>query len=359
MIQPQQTAAATRREEILELLGSQPRVSLGFYPTPLQELPNLSEALGGPRIYVKRDDLSGLALGGNKTRSLEYVLAALLREEPEMLVTGANIQSNWCAQTSAAAARLGLPVDLVLRNSDHSEIQGNVLLDLLMGANVNFIDRSDLTSVMLEAIDGAVQRHQQQGVRARKVDSWASCVALGFVHLALEIHEQCEARQIETPHVWFAAAGPTQAGTMLGAKLLDWDVPITGVAPITWTNESMEVLTAASANAAAELLDSPIRFTADDVRSLSEYIGPGYGLPSPEGLAAMTEVARLEGVVLDPVYTGKAMAALFDRISRGEFDETDHVVFVHTGGVAALFAHRDAIVAHLETVGPKSASNGG
>src|SRR5579863_2078648 len=144
---------ATKRASLYAQLAARPRLALGSLPTPLEPLPNLSGALGGASIYVKRDDLTGLAFGGNKTRSLEYVLAEVMQKEPEVLVTGGNIQSNWCRQASAAAAKIGIPIVLVLRNTDMKEIQGNVLLDLLLGAEVEFVDEPDMTTVIFERVD--------------------------------------------------------------------------------------------------------------------------------------------------------------------------------------------------------------
>lgn len=342
------TNGRTRRREALEArLATQPRIALGTFPTPLEPLPNLTRALGGPPIYVKRDDLTGLAFGGNKTRSLEYVLGALMQEQPEVLVTGANIQSNWCRQAAAAAAKLSIPLVLVLRNSDMREIQGNALLDFILGADVRFVDEPDMTVVMLEHIDAAVAELRAQGRRAVKIDSWSDCVALGYVQLMAELDRQCEERGIEPTRLWASAAGPTQAGALLGARLLDWPLRVTGVAPIEWTNSSMEELTADCANAAARLLRCDVRIAPGDVESLHEYMGPGYGLPSSEGLDALLRVARSDGLLLDPVYTSKSMAALIDHVEAGRIAATETVVFVHTGGLPALFAHRDAVTRHM------------
>jgi 1-aminocyclopropane-1-carboxylate deaminase/D-cysteine desulfhydrase-like pyridoxal-dependent ACC family enzyme len=336
-----------RRRALEALLTTQPRIALGTFPTPLEPLPNLTRALGGPSIYVKRDDMTGLAFGGNKTRSLEYVLGTLMEEEPEVLVTGANIQSNWCRQAAAAAAKLSIPLVLVLRNSDMREIQGNALLDFVLGADVRFVDEPDMTVVMLEHIDAAVAELRSQGRRAVKIDPWSNSVALGYVQLIAELDRQCEELGIQPTRLWASAAGPTQAGALLGARMLGWPLRVTGVAPIEWTNRSMEELTADCANVAAELLGSDIRVTPAEVESLHGYMGPGYGLPSPEGLDALLRVARSDGLLLDPVYTSKAMAALIEHISTGQVAASETVVFVHTGGVPALFAHRDAITRHM------------
>ena len=334
---------ARRRADLLATLGAQPRIALGSFPTPLQPLPNLSRELGGPSIYVKRDDLTGLAFGGNKTRSLEYVLGEVMQGAPEVLVTGGNIQSNWCRQATAAAAKIGVEIVLVLRNSDMKEIQGNVLLDVLLGAEVRFVDEPDMTTVVFQRVDEVVAELRARGRRAVKLDSWGDSVALGYVQLMAELDSQCEELGHESVRLWSAAAGATQSGALLGARMLDWPVRVTGVAPIQWTNGSMEELTAECANNAARLLGSEVRIAPGEVESLCDYIGPGYGLPSPAGLDAMRRVARSDGLLLDPVYTGKAMAALIEHIESGQVGPSETVVFVHTGGLPALFAFGPAI----------------
>jgi 1-aminocyclopropane-1-carboxylate deaminase/D-cysteine desulfhydrase-like pyridoxal-dependent ACC family enzyme len=338
------TGHRERREQIRERLARLPRVRLAALPTPLEPLPRLTAALGGPRLFIKRDDLTGLAFGGNKTRILEYVLGDLLRHDPEVLVTGANIQSNWCRQATAAAVKLGIPIVLVLRNTDMQEIQGNVLLDEWMGAEVRFVNEPDMT-LMAHHLDLVVGELRAQGKRAMLIDSWAATTPLGYVATAAELDEQCEALDIRPTRLWLAATGPTHSGLLLGTRLLDWPVPVTGVTPIEWTNASVEALVSSGANAAAELLEVSARFTPAEVHTLHDYIGPGYGLPSADGLAAMRLAARTDAILLDPVYTGKAMAALIDHVRQGKLTAADTVIFLHTGGLPAAFAYRDAILA--------------
>ena len=335
---------AARRARVRGLLAAQPRVQLALLPTPLEPLPRLSAALGGPTIYVKRDDLTGLAFGGNKTRQLEFVMADLLRHSPEVLVTGANIQSNWARQSTAAAARLGIPIVLVLRNTEMQEIQGNVLLDYWLGADIRFTSEPDMTLVMRDELDKVVEELRAQGRRAFKIDPWAPPVSLSYVDMLTELNEQCEAMGIAPTRIWLAAAGPTQSGMELATRLLEWEVEITGVAPLTWTGPSMPELTAAAANRAAELLGVETRVAPADVDNRTGYIGPGYARPSPDGMAAMRLAARTDALLLDPVYTGKAMAGLIDAVRTGELTDRDTVIFVHTGGLPAIFAYRDAIL---------------
>ncbi len=335
---------AAARAHVRALLARQPRVQLALLPTPLEPLPRLSASLGGPAIYVKRDDLTGLAFGGNKTRQLEFVLGDLLRHSPEVLVTGANIQSNWSRQSAAAAARLGIPIVLVLRNTEMQEIQGNVLLDYWLGAEVRFTSEPDMATVMHGELDRVVDELRAQGKRAFKIDPWCAPISLSYVDMVTELDEQCEAMGINPTRIWLAAAGPTQSGIELGARLLGWDVRVTGVTPLRWSDGTLPELIADSANRAADLLGVPQRIAPGEIDNRDGYIGPGYARPSAEGLAAMRLAARTDALLLDPVYTGKAMAGLVDAVGRGELTRDDTVIFVHTGGLPAVFAYRDAIM---------------
>lgn len=335
-------SSADRRANIRKTLASFPRVPLAHLPTPLELLPRLTSALGGPKLFLKRDDLTGLAFGGNKTRQLEFVMADALKNNPEVLVTGANIQSNWSRQATAAAVKMGIPIVLVLRNTDMQEIQGNVLLDYWMGAEVHFVDEPDMTR-MQEHIDDMVSELRGQGKRAFKLDSWSPLTAVAYVNMMVELHEQCELLGIEPTRLWLAAAGPTQSGIVLGARMLGWDTKITGVAPLQWTNGSMREITAGIANEAAELIGADLRITPEEIENLDAYVGPGYAIPSPAGLAAMRLAARTDALLLDPVYTGKAMAGLIDNVRSGHVTADDTVIFVHTGGLPANFAYHQAL----------------
>jgi 1-aminocyclopropane-1-carboxylate deaminase/D-cysteine desulfhydrase-like pyridoxal-dependent ACC family enzyme len=320
-------------------------VPLALLPTPLEHLPRLSAALGGPDIWVKRDDLTGLAFGGNKTRQLEYVFADLLAQKPDVLVTGANIQSNWSRQCAAAAARLGIPIVLVLRNTDMQEITGNVLLDYWLGAEVRFIDEPDMTRMLRFHLDRVVDELRAEGRNAIKIDPWGANVALGYVGAMAELDEQCEASGISPTRLWLAAAGPTHSGMELGARLLGWDVRVTGIAPIAWSDAPLTELVADAANRSAALLGVDVRFGPDDIDNRGDFVAPGYGIPSMVSLEALRLAARTDALLLDPVYTSKAMAGLIHAVRHGELTRDDTVVFLHTGGLPAVFAWRDDILA--------------
>ncbi|MFO1540040.1 MAG: 1-aminocyclopropane-1-carboxylate deaminase/D-cysteine desulfhydrase [Chloroflexota bacterium] len=337
--------SAAGRERIAALLAPHAKVPLALLPTPLEHLPRLSAALGGPDIWVKRDDLTGLALGGNKARQLEYVFADLVARRPEVLVTGANIQSNWSRQCAAAAARLGIPIVLVLRNTEMQEITGNVLLDYWLGADVRFVDEPDMTRMLRFHIDRVVAELRAEGRDAVKIDPWGANVPLGYVAMTAELDAQVEAAGIRPTRIWLAAAGPTHSGIALGARLLGWDARVTGIAPLAWSDAPLDVLVADAANRAAALLGIPERLAPADVDNRGTYVGPGYGRSSPESLEALHLAARTDALLLDPVYTAKAMAGLIDAVRRGELTRDDTVVFLHTGGLPAAFAWRDDILA--------------
>ena len=341
------TNQAKLRSNLLSTLAALPQTQLAVLPTPLHPLPRLTAALGGPQIFVKRDDLTGLAFGGNKTRQLEFVMAEALLHNPEIFVTGANIQSNWSRQATAAAVRHGIPIALMLRNTDAKEIQGNVLLDLWLGAEVHFVDEPDMTK-MAGHVDAMVEKLRSQKKRVLKLDSWSPLTAVAYVNMMVELQQQCETQGIKPTRIWLAAAGPTQAGIVLGAKLLDWDVRITGVAPLRWTDATMHEHTANFVNQAAQLLGANIRLTPEDIDNRDGYIGAGYAIPSTSGMAAMRLAARTDALLLDPVYTGKAIAGLIHAIESGELTSRDLVIFIHTGGLPANFAYRDAIQAMSE-----------
>ena len=336
------TLRAERRSKIRAMLDAQPRIRLAALPTPLEPLPRLTAALGGPTLFVKRDDLTGLAFGGNKTRQLEYVFGDVLRQNPDVLVTGANIQSNWSRQAAAAAARLGIPIILILRNTDMQEIQGNVLLDYWLGAEVRFVDEPD-TANIFRHIANTVAELRAQGKRAVSLDAWSPATALGYVDMMLELDAQCEQSELSPSILWLSAAGSTQAGIILGARLLGWNLRVAGVAPFTWPDRTIPALVSDIANRAASLLGADARITTADVENFTTYIGPGYAVPSEDGLRAMRLAARTDALLLDPVYTAKAMAGLMDQVQKGSITRDDCIIFLHTGGLPAVFAYRETV----------------
>ena len=337
-----------RRERLLERIRAQPRVRLAHLPTPLEPCPRLSRALGGPEIHVKRDDLTGLAFGGNKTRQLEFLLADVAEREADVIVAGAYTQSNWCRQITAAARKLGRDVALVLLHGRKGPLrQGNLLLDDLMGADITVTDVDDMQRLppLLEAKAAELRA---AGRRPYLIDPFDLEVlarsTLGYVEAALELDAQLDAAGTDADHVYVAGANMTPAGLLLGLRALGRKARVVGIAPIVW-DEERSVDIARIASAAARLLGLDLAFGPEDVISHSDYIGEGYGVLSAAARDAFLLAARSEGLILDPVYTSKAMAGLCDHVRRGLVGPGETVVFVHTGGNPAVFAYAEDLLA--------------
>lgn len=325
--------------ELRQAIDQLPRVQLAMLPTPLEEAPRFSNELGGPPIFFKRDDLTGLAIGGNKTRHLEFILGEALQRGADTIITGASIQSNFCRQTAAACAKLGLRCILYLNGEEPDAPQGNLLLDYLAGADVRLVQVRQLPDLIAMCHEAAVTE-QEAGRNPIVVDLWHGIASLGsvsYVDCALELKEQFEELGLLSVSLYLSSATATQGGLALAARALDLDWQIVGISPIRTDLVPAEVV-ANLANEAAQRLQLDLRVAAADIENQEQYIGPGYALPTAEAREAVELVARTEGVFLDPVYTAKAMAGLIDHIRSGELDPSRPVVFLHTGGTPALFA---------------------
>jgi len=335
-------------QELLRRIEKIPRVRLAYLPTPLEEVPRLSQALKGPQIYFKRDDLTGLASGGNKTRMLEFVLGHVVETGADALVAGASVQSNYCRQIAAACSKLGLEVYLVLRKvhgDKDLQPQGNLLLGLLAGANVEIIEASTPSEQMcvLEEMAADLRAKGRHPYLFRMDNSEdAGLAAIGYVNCILEIYEQLKNMGVEPDHLYLASSGATQAGLALGAKYLGLDFPIVGINPHSkiWKEDAPSIV-AAIADLAAKTLGLDIQMKASELISYSNYIGTGYGESTQEGIEAIKLVAEKEGIFLDPVYTGKAMAGLIDHVRQARIKAGERVIFLHTGGFPLLFAYSE------------------
>jgi len=319
------------------VLNTFPRERLGFFPTPLVELPRLSKELSGPAIFMKRDDQTGLALGGNKTRKLEYLLGDAIAKGCDTVITAGAAQSNHCRQTAAAAAKLGLDCHLVLGGEKPDELNGNLLLDRILGAKFHWAGKHRKGEDIPEISD----RLLKQGRRPYVIPYGGSneIGALGFAAAAEELTNQLNGPDFT--HIVFASSsGGTQAGLMLGKAILgrDWqlvgieiDKGETGDPPF-----GEQVLSLA--NRTAKMLGENHPFTEAELILNRDYLGEGYGVIGDAEREAIATTARTEGILLDPVYTGRAMAGLFGMIRSGEICSNDRVLFWHTGGAPALFA---------------------
>jgi len=326
-----------------EAIGRLARVPLCVLPTPLVEAQRLSEALGGPRILLKRDDLTGRSAGGNKLRKLEFLLADAIERGCDTVITCGAAQSNHAAQTAVACANLGLDCVLVLWAPMRQGTVGNLLIDDLAGAKVVFVDKSSGTT-REQAMEAEALR--PAGRKPYIVGVGGSC-GLGSVGYALafdEILGQCEELGIApTAVVAACGSGGTVGGLLAGAAAAAPGVRVVGID----VDADPDLLgdTLRCARECAEVLGTPSPMEAPDDLLVQGYVGPGYGRPSREGREAIMLALRTEGIVLDPIYTGKAMAGLIGMVRAGAFGPSDTVVFVHTGGLPGLFAIGEDLLA--------------
>ena len=329
-------------EDLLERVIRVPQVDIGHFPTPLEDCPRLSAELGGPRILIKREDCSGLALGGNKVRQLTFTIGDAVHQGADTIVHGAASQSNHCRQAAAACARLGLKCYLRLARDHKSVVQGNLLLDHLAGANVEIVDVPFGDELHLVKV-ALAEELKAEGLKPYVVGGphATALAAVGFTWCMAEIHRQQETLDVEADWIFVASAGGTQAGLVLGAKALGMKIKPFGIAPLRWDNRIERIQQAG--NAAAEILDLDLEIDDDEVRNTDAFVGKGYGMLTPECAEAIRIVAQAEGIFLDPVYSGKAMAGLIDHVRRGQLTSDDTVIFLHTGGTPQLFVYNEEL----------------
>jgi len=338
--------AAMTTEDVRNAVEELPRVRLAHLPTPLEEAPRFAAKLGGGvRIFIKRDDCTGLLLGGNKARHNEFLLADAVSRGCDMLVWGALVQSNNCRQTAAGCAKLGLECRLYLSKAHYkTEPQGNLLLDYLVGAQVEFTNAA--IGPELDAFLAAKADEFRKAGRKPYVWERTRVVPLAAVSYALcvaEITEQVAAEKLRPDALYVSSAGATGAGVVLGKALLGLSYPFRLICPMHWPWHIPTSL-ANDANAAAKLLGVPHRLSAADFDTDETYVAPGYGLPSPAGREALELLATTEAILVDPVYTAKALAALIADVRAGKYRPGATIIFIHTGGVPAIFAEPEKVL---------------
>ena len=314
-----------------------PRVRFAHLPTPVEALPRLSEVLGGPQLLVKRDDQTGLAFGGNKTRKLEFLIAEAREQGARTLITAGALQSNHCRQTAAAAARFGFKCILVLTGSAPELPTANLLLDRLFGAEIIHVkDRQERDRILEQTFE----RGANEGLQPYLVPYGGSSPtgALGYAFAVQELMQQ----GITADWIVFAtSSGGTQAGLVLGQRVFGYKGQILGISvdeSDDWIKEHVSAL----ATAASQRLGDAIPFQPNEVSCNADYCQAGYGVLSDKEREAIRLFAQHEGLLLDPVYTGRAAAGLIDLIRKGFFNKGETVLFWHTGGQPALFAERYA-----------------
>lgn len=329
------------------LLSRYPRVALAHLPTPLEFLPRLTEHLGGPKVWVKRDDCTGLATGGNKTRKLEFLMADACGQGADTVITQGAVQSNHARQTAAAACKLGLHCELVFEKriggaSDAYLHSGNVLLDRLYGANIREVAKGSDMDVELENIAAELRK---KGRKPYVIPGGGSnpVGALGYVDCAQELVGQANRQGLVIDHIVHASGSAgTQAGLLVGLKANNCRIPLLGIG-VSAGRDAQEDKVFRLAGQTAEYTGVPGIVERSDVVCNSDYVGEGYGIPTEAMNAAVLLLARLEGLLFDPVYSGKALAGMIDLIAKGRFVDSENIVFIHTGGAAGLFAYVDQL----------------
>lgn len=344
------------------VMSTFPRCSLCHLPTPIEKLPVLSRELG-INLFVKRDDQTGLAFGGNKSRKLEFVMGDALNKGSASIITWAGVQSNWCRQLAAAARKVDIKPILVLfrRPGLPADVDGNLMLDYLLDAEIHVedLESRDMMGLsgVLDFIQPIVERERRAGRITYVAPIGASLTegsmqrplgAIAYVNATAELLGQGQGLGIHVDHVVTAtSSGSMQAGLIAGAKLLNAGFRTTGIA----VSDDTATLTALVSEIVGQVtrneFHETFKLTTDDVIVKDEYIGEGYGITNAETIRAITTTAAAEGLLLDPVYTGKAMHGLFDLAKRGYFKSGENVVFLHTGGLPALFPYRREFLDYL------------
>ena len=320
-----------------------PRIQLGHFPTPLEPMDNLSRLLGGPRLWVKRDDCTGLSTGGNKTRKLEFLLAEAVAQKADVVITQGATQSNHARQTAAAAARNGMGCHILLEDrtgsTDFSYVENaNVLLDHLHGATV---ERRAGGSNMQAEMEVVADQLRAAGRRPYVIAGGGSTPlgALGYVNAALELINQSATTGLRIDHLVHATGSAgTQAGLVVGLQGLNSPILLLGIG-VRAPREKQEHMVYELGCRTWELLGLPGQLPRASVVANCDYVGEGYGIATPAMVEAVSLLARTEGLLLDPVYSGKGMAGLIDLVRKGHFKKNENVVFLHTGGSVALFGY--------------------
>jgi len=322
-----------------------PRVPLAHLPTPFEELPRFAARIGDVRVFVKRDDCTGLLFGGNKVRHSEFLLGDAVWQGADVIVWGAGIQSNNCRVTAAACARLGLECRLFLSRSTHTpEIQGNLLLDHLVGAKVELVD-AKMGPELYAVFDAEAAKLKAAGRKPYRWDPARTLprAAVSYVLTAAELSDDIDRAGISPAAIYVSSSASTGAGLALGMKALGKPWPVRSAGYIRWPWDVPTEM-ARCANDAAELLDLPHRFTPADILYTDEQIGADYGRLSPAGREAAHLLASSEALLLDPVYTARAVAQLIADVRSGRVPAGSAVVFVHTGGTPAVFAYAEEML---------------
>ena len=322
-----------------------PRVRLAALPTPIDDCPRLAAAIGVPRLLVKRDDLTGLAFGGNKTRHLEFILGRAVADGATRIVTAASVQSNQCRQTAAAAAKLGLPAHLVLRGTASEPPEANLLLDRLFGAEIEILPPDHSLAMLNARVNAVMEAYRARGERPYFVDlinetsSDNILAALAYAEAIVETVDQVGGLANAPAAIYLCCGSEgsaTMAGILVGCRVLGLTTRVIGI-PAAKVPDQIRQGTLSIAHRALKELGVTAEITLDDIHIEHAYVGEGYAMPTAGGLEAMRLAARLEGLALEPTYTAKALAALIAHSHEGRFRAGETVWFLHSGGTPLLF----------------------
>lgn len=330
-------------------MGDLKKLNLANLPTPIQKLTHISKELGVD-IYIKRDDLTGGETSGNKIRKLEYTVAKAIDEGAQLLITCGGIQSNHCRATAAVAAKLGLRSHLVLRIDEEPPVEGNYLLDKILGAEITFISRVDYSKRRAEIMQNIKEEYEKQGIKAYVIPEGASdgIGNIGYLESVKEIKKQEEELGISFQTIVCAVgSGSTYGGLFLGTKLYDPEKTVLGFNVCDDEQYFLDVCTRICRET-VELLGKNIEIKPEDMHIVDGHKGIGYAISTDEELAFLIKLAREEGLILDPVYTGKAFYGLYQEIKEGKLKDLGNVLFIHTGGVFGLFPKQEQLAKVLE-----------
>ncbi|MGI8468691.1 MAG: D-cysteine desulfhydrase family protein [Pyrinomonadaceae bacterium] len=357
--------SAMSKESLKSLIGGFPRYLCSYLPTPLERMQNLSNRLGGVNLFVKRDDQTGLAFGGNKARKLDFIMADVLAQKCDSVITWAGVQSNWCRQTAAAARKVGIKPILILfkRPNLPADTDGNLFIDLLFDSEVKIVEVESGKNIMElgeigEFIEEVAEAERRKGNNPYIAPIGGSMTegsmtkplgAISFVNAFLEILEQTQTQNVKPDYIILATgSGSTQAGLMVGARLVSPNTKVVGIT-VSEDKRAMEHCVETIAEQTFKEFGAA-NSGKEGVIVFDDYVKDGYGILNEETARALRLVAETEGILLDPVYTGRAMVGLIDLIEKGYFKKDDNVVFWHTGGTPALFPYREKILDYLEDV---------
>ena len=337
-------------DELQRRIDRFPRVKLVNLPTPLEKMPRLTSALNSPQLWIKREDCTGLAFGGNKERKAEFSLGDALSKKADTVITVGPAQSNHARATAAAARKLGLKVILVLSGEKPSSYDGNLLVNRLLGAEIRFLEGKPSKLDRMRFTEEIAADLRKRGQTLYVIPAGASYPpgAIAYVNAMLELLSQAKKCGFRIDHIVHAAgSGGTQAGLILANKALGSEVNILGICAEPQVKDKLIEETVEIARATAKLLDLDVVVKPGDVILNEDYAGKAYEDPTPEALNAIKLVAETEGILLDPIYTGRAMAGLIDLVKQDHFEKDENIVFIHTGGTPTLFPYREDLTSRM------------